>query len=101
MVNKTIINEMGEKSPDKNYVCKVCKREITLNKVKEEEWYYCISEKEKIREKNIQFYSNDKVEYVCNEHYNTLSKKESTNYVEVGYPYYPSLLMNKQKISTF
>ncbi len=101
MTDETKVNELGEKISKEKYICKVCKREVLKDMAEKEEWYYCVNKKEESHDQNIQYFNCSDVEYVCNEHYKTLSDKESPEFVEIGYPYFSSLLINNQNITTF
>ncbi len=101
MPKKMGINELGEKNSREKYICRTCKREVLQEDARKEKWYYYINKKEGISSQNMQYFDFNDVEYVCNEHYKTLSEEESPKFVEIGYPYYPSLLINNQNITTF
>ena len=101
MTDETKVNELGEKISKEKYICKVCKREVIKDIAKKEEWYYSVNKKEENHTQNIQYYSPNDVEYVCNEHYKTLPDKESPKFVAIGYPYFSSLLISNQNITTF
>jgi len=95
------INELGEKPPDEQYICMICKRKATREQAKDEKWYYCVNKKEDLDTQNMQYFDYTDVSYVCNEHYKTLSMKETAKYVEIGYPYYSSILIDSLNITTF
>lgn len=101
MENSTMINELGEKLNKEKYACKVCQRKVVLDKAKEEEWFFCIHNESSSTEKELQHYNMENVDYVCNEHYKTLSEGESAKYVEIGYPYFSSLLLSDKSIITY
>ncbi len=92
------INELGEKSNKEKYSCRACKREVSLQDARQEAWHYCIEGKEDAAN---QSFGPEAVEYVCQEHYRTLSAEESPRFVEIGYPYFSSLLIDNKNISTF
>ena len=92
------INELGEnEAKDAQYSCKVCKREVSTELAKKEEWYYYIkltSELNNIQNSEMKHFEPQNVDYVCHEHYQTLPANESQKYVEFGYPYFTSILFN-------
>jgi len=91
------INELGEKT-DNRYQCKVCKREVDLKKAQKEEWYYKIKQ----NKKTSYFFNEKEVEYLCNEHFNSLPSSKKKDYVIISYPYFISTLIdNKNNISTY
>jgi len=100
-MNNKKVNELGEKSSEEKYVCRTCRREVTKNVAGREGWYYCIKRGENMGGGIMQYFNSDDVEYVCSEHYRTLSDKESLKFVAMGYPYYSSLLALNQNITTF
>jgi hypothetical protein len=101
MANDRKVNQFGEKHSKEKYICRVCKRKVPLGKAREDEWYYCIKGKGTAEDKDNQFFNQEDVEYVCNEHYKTLSDKESPGFVAIGYPYYTSISMSDHNITTF
>ena len=101
MIREKKINEMGEKVSKDRYICRTCKRKVTEEEAREEGWHYCINRETDVGGEAIQYFNSEDVEYVCNKHYKTLPDDESPKFVEIGYPYYSSLLINNHNITTF
>lgn len=97
-----MVNELGEKKPRSSYICKVCRKNVDIDKAREDEWFFKI--------KNSSFtpiagamnhFSENEVDYVCHEHYNTLDDCEIRKFAPVGYPYYASLILNDSQVFSF
>lgn len=93
------VNGLGIQTDEGKYVCKVCKREVNKENAEKEQWHYCITiDKEPL---DKQYFSFNDIEYVCHEHYRTLSSEESQKFVQLGYPYFSSLLVDNKNIVSF
>ena len=96
--NLKSINELGEKETnDAHYSCKVCRREVSTEEARKEEWYFHIkisSEPINTEYSKMKYFGAQEVDYVCHEHYQTLPEDESEKYIEFGYPYFTALLSN-------
>lgn len=98
------INQLGEKDHDGSYICKVCGRQVKTKEAKTEGWHYSIIHSDNslnFDHTNIKYYASEDVEYVCREHYRTLSKDDAKQFVKVGYPYEESILTDQQNILIF
>lgn len=101
MKAENTINELGEKTPHCSYTCKVCRKNVDIDKVREEEWFFQIKNSSTTEPGVMNYFSENEVDYICNEHYNTLDDNEIQNFAPVGYPYFASVILNDSQIFSF
>lgn len=90
-----LVDETGVKNNKEPYCCEKCNKKIEFDKILKEGWYYKIKKKEAelIRLKNKMGYvSIDDVTFLCKEDYHKLATDKVKDFVEVGLPYYISII---------
>lgn len=101
----SLVDETGVKNSKDVYICSKCKKAVNLEKAREHGWHYKIkcSEKDMIYlDKNKMGYVHIKhVSYICAEHHQKLTQEEAIEYVEIGLPYFLSVIGKKSGIFSF
>lgn len=100
-----LADETGFQNSRNLYICKTCKRRANLDQVKKEKWYYRINEKEEnliyLNKNGIGYVPLKKVIYICYKHYKFLSEREASQFVQIGMPYFLSIIGKKGGILSF
>ncbi len=100
-----LVNETGFQNSRNLYICKACKRRANSDQVEKEKWYYKINEKEEnlvyLKKNGIGYVPFKKVVYICYKHYKILSEKKASQFVQVGMPYFLSIIGKKGGILSF
>ncbi|HMB01092.1 MAG TPA: hypothetical protein VKS21_08915 [Spirochaetota bacterium] len=89
-------NTLGISIDRDQYRCRTCKREVDLATADKEGWYYRFKDHRRIPGPGprMQYVDSSELEYVCNEHYQTLNAEEAGKFVALGYPYLDSLMLD-------
>lgn len=100
-----LIDETGVKNSKTDYICSVCKKTADMARVQQEIWYYKIKAAEKdliyLEKNKIGFIKASKVIYICHDDYLKLSAADAKDYIEIGLPYFLSLISKKGGIFSF
>lgn len=100
-----LVDETGYKNNRSLYICKDCKRKANLVQIKEEEWFYRINCTEDsliyLKKDGIGYIDEEKVDFVCKEHYERLKPEVKNNYVKIGLPYFLSVIGKQGGVFSF
>ncbi|MBU1078439.1 MAG: hypothetical protein KKH98_14170 [Spirochaetes bacterium] len=100
-----LVDETGLQNSRNPYECRRCKIKKNHDQVEKEKWYYQIKEKEKnliyLKKDGIGYVPLDKVDYLCNRHFKSLNKKEAEKFVQIGVPYFLTMIGKTGGIFSF
>ena len=100
-----LVDETGLKNSREDYTCRACEKKVKSGHIQKKRWYYKIKVNETdlihLEKNKIGYVSAEKVSYLCREDYSKLSKEEAIEFVEIGLPYFISLINQKGGIFSF